>query len=71
MKVAVMASLLAERYVYVDAAHVVVFSLKKVISVQVFSDQPRGSGQCFLLIGCLLNTDHSFFTPNFSGFKII
>jgi hypothetical protein len=34
MKVAVMASLLAEWYVYVDAAHVVVFSLEKVVSDQ-------------------------------------
>ncbi|WP_269224637.1 hypothetical protein [Flavobacterium sp. IMCC34518] len=36
-----MTSLLAEGYVYVDAAHLVVFS------VQFFSDQSRISGQFF------------------------
>jgi hypothetical protein len=34
MKVAVVASLLAEGYVYVDAAHLVVFSFQKVVSLK-------------------------------------
>jgi hypothetical protein len=34
MKVAIIARLLAEWYVYVDAAHLVVFSFEKVVSLK-------------------------------------